>query len=1147
MQLVEGPVHLLRPSEDHSRLVPDAAAMKMLEEIGELSVLSLVGNQRGGKSTLMNLLHGRKLSGFSMGHYMDPQTAGLWVWPIEHPRKPGVCVLLVDSEGLDSPHIPEHYNWVLSAVALLVADVFMYQSKGSIEQSQADRLDMILRVSEQLDRRGHDERAAGNFIWLLRDHQLQMRRSPKEELLEKLPPQAISTLRRSFYDFDCIPLPRPVQDEAMLSKLDTMEFNDLSSTFREEFIVFERRLMDILQTPRQLLGQPLSGSGLASLIKQYTHALGNREGVLSDICQMPTQRQLLDQMAGERAVKAAVSVYEQTMNSADLEAVTSAKVLITHHSTASSAAEEHFNKEAQTCGLGAKERAVFLEQLKNAMAEWEELHTEVAGSPSMSSDGGVGVREERVLAAGKLHDFWQKIMPRSDAACTAAWDKLWISNAAVKLMCVDQESRQGPGELDDLWTAFLAARKGLSEEALGPARHARLRQLTDEHMKHAAQHVLQYASESTQRLQEALASLREENKHSFQEEQAARTKLQSHADNLEERLTKQEQKVSETLADIESRMGASAKDLAHLGEEVQRQVTEMQKALQQSEQTTTNALRQVTEDSMRQVSELRQALHSSEQRSMEAISELRRSLGAELGSSRSAWEERIAKLGEEISQAKLHTQTEFADVRRVLTDECRDNLASAKAALEEKFAKVIEDVSQLRLQSQTEINDVRRSLADDKRSLADDFRESLSSSRTLLEEKISKVSEDQSQTKVQGQTELANTKAVLEERVGKIIEEQSQARLQAQTEITELRSKTVELQTTFEKETASLTEGQCRIQTAMDAAQKLLKEEQIEAQSKVDSTQKKLVEELQKAMESVKQQQQEYFNNAEDALESRLGFITGKQDQLSKGFEKLATETQEQKSILEGLNLETRLAELREGIASTKSTLGQEISNSVAAGQAALESRLNTVCSDIEGIRQGIATACLEVAAAAEASSTEGVNELKRLLMAQKGHSESLENRLGQVTTLQQTQTERVEQRLKDLQSSVEAQQSHGSEITFLKSEMLRLQSLGQASQDAEEFRRRVQKDMEQLRTGISQEVGERAIQSERAAQRVVADEVNAVRSVLLEMLDAMRMEMESLKQQLDVDSIWESFAQLGGRLADIQQALDSHKAKNPR
>lgn len=132
---VDEPIHLLRPTGDHRSLVADPAALRQLEALGPVSVLSVIGNQRGGKSTLMNLLHSRKLQGFQMGHYMDPQTHGLWMWSRPHPRRDGLTVLLVDSEGLDSPHVPQHYNWLVSAVTLLISDVFMYQTKGSIEQS----------------------------------------------------------------------------------------------------------------------------------------------------------------------------------------------------------------------------------------------------------------------------------------------------------------------------------------------------------------------------------------------------------------------------------------------------------------------------------------------------------------------------------------------------------------------------------------------------------------------------------------------------------------------------------------------------------------------------------------------------------------------------------------------------------------------------------------------------------------------------------------------------------------------------------------------------------------------------------------------------------------------------------------------------
>ena len=46
-----------------------------------------------------------------------------------HPRNPDLTVLLLDTEGLDSPHVPPFYNWCLSAVALLISDYFVYQSK----------------------------------------------------------------------------------------------------------------------------------------------------------------------------------------------------------------------------------------------------------------------------------------------------------------------------------------------------------------------------------------------------------------------------------------------------------------------------------------------------------------------------------------------------------------------------------------------------------------------------------------------------------------------------------------------------------------------------------------------------------------------------------------------------------------------------------------------------------------------------------------------------------------------------------------------------------------------------------------------------------------------------------------------------------
>lgn len=35
--------------------------------------------------------------------------------------------MFIDTEGLDAPQIAQSYNWTLSALTLLLCDVFMYQ------------------------------------------------------------------------------------------------------------------------------------------------------------------------------------------------------------------------------------------------------------------------------------------------------------------------------------------------------------------------------------------------------------------------------------------------------------------------------------------------------------------------------------------------------------------------------------------------------------------------------------------------------------------------------------------------------------------------------------------------------------------------------------------------------------------------------------------------------------------------------------------------------------------------------------------------------------------------------------------------------------------------------------------------------------
>ena len=158
------------------------------------------------------------------------------------------------------------------------------------------------------------DNSGSSFLWLLRDHQLNMKSSPRDEMIEKLDSAALRTVRRCFEDYDCVPLPVPVDGGAKeLQGMDKMTLQDLGQDFREEFLVLERRILDRLRRPRMLGGTTVTGSMLADMLESFTAAVQRQDGAMADIAQLPTQREMLVTLAGDRAVKAGVSHYRESM------------------------------------------------------------------------------------------------------------------------------------------------------------------------------------------------------------------------------------------------------------------------------------------------------------------------------------------------------------------------------------------------------------------------------------------------------------------------------------------------------------------------------------------------------------------------------------------------------------------------------------------------------------------------------------------------------------------------------------------------------------------------------------------------------------------------------------------------------------------
>jgi len=314
-ELFSHPMHLFKPSEDHTTLVLVPETVKLLSQLkGPVVIVTIVGTQRGGKSTLLNLLHSRKTAGFGLGHYMDAQTTGLWIWTRPHPRDQDVTLILMDTQGLDTPHIPQSYNWMLSALALLISSFFIYQTKVSIDSNAVDRLGVILKVAEQLRGASDSDPSTTkpSFLWLIRDQQLQMKKQPRQEMWEKLDQGAKNALQKCFQDYDCFPLPKPVDKDELLKEVDNMGWDQLRSEFREEYVVLERQIFAAVQNPRMLSGVPITGEIIASLIDKYSHSIAN-SGIINELSQLPTQRQMVVKMAGERAIKDGGLYYKNAM------------------------------------------------------------------------------------------------------------------------------------------------------------------------------------------------------------------------------------------------------------------------------------------------------------------------------------------------------------------------------------------------------------------------------------------------------------------------------------------------------------------------------------------------------------------------------------------------------------------------------------------------------------------------------------------------------------------------------------------------------------------------------------------------------------------------------------------------------------------
>jgi len=141
MQMEEGAIPLCLPSnyswdentnecvqhgKRRSTLKVIDTALRRLQAIqGPVCVVAVAGPCRQGKSFILcqPFVEDREI--FPLGHSMDPKTVGIWMWIV--PEKHQECtVVLIDSEGTDSPSVSKSDDGVIFTLAVLLSSVLIY-------------------------------------------------------------------------------------------------------------------------------------------------------------------------------------------------------------------------------------------------------------------------------------------------------------------------------------------------------------------------------------------------------------------------------------------------------------------------------------------------------------------------------------------------------------------------------------------------------------------------------------------------------------------------------------------------------------------------------------------------------------------------------------------------------------------------------------------------------------------------------------------------------------------------------------------------------------------------------------------------------------------------------------------------------------
>jgi predicted nucleic acid-binding Zn-ribbon protein len=327
------PIPFIQP-DDNGQFYIDKKAMKILQNVkGAVSVICVAGPYRTGKSYLLNRLiydenkqesNEVQPNGFQVGNTVNACTKGIWLWsePYYNPTT-NTTYLFLDTEGLNSTGEEATFDTQIFSLSVLLASVFILNTTSSITESDLEQLELVAECSKKISFENIDDgddddhvetQLALHFprlIWVLRDFSLNLvdkdnsKITPNQYLENILQPLSSTKkgtveknrirkcIRDCFLKRECFPLPRPVNDENDLQKLQHIPFDKLRPEFTNGMRTLKMRSLQLYnhfrsplqaspnaqntETRKYIKGKPVTGDVLLGMTQIYVDAINNGE------------------------------------------------------------------------------------------------------------------------------------------------------------------------------------------------------------------------------------------------------------------------------------------------------------------------------------------------------------------------------------------------------------------------------------------------------------------------------------------------------------------------------------------------------------------------------------------------------------------------------------------------------------------------------------------------------------------------------------------------------------------------------------------------------------------------------------------------------------------------------------------------------